>query len=154
MPRPYHSFTDSEGNTWDHYSDEYGGVIRTYDRLNGKLHGVFRKDDVSGYPIEKREYRHGKLHGEQFAWVDFAPDDVYGEPVDPTPVVVCTMYADGVMSGHTETWAYDHDECRKTRLVEDGFYLDGVRHGTFCFYAENGEIVDDVEYRYGQQMDH
>lgn len=108
------------------------GLKETVSDFHGKFEAYSQKD----FQLKcEGTYRKGMKHGK---WIDYYPGGV-------VPTIV-SEYRFGKLDGIFE------QRDPRGRLVYEIHYKNGLKHGSFLIFGENGSIVSQKEFRYGKQL--
>lgn len=108
------------------------GLKETVSDYHGKFESYSQKD----FQLKcEGNYRKGMKHGK---WIDYYPGGV-------VPTIV-SEYRYGKLDGVFE------QRDPRGRLVYQIHYKNGLKHGSFIIFGENGNIVSQKEFRYGKQL--
>jgi antitoxin component YwqK of YwqJK toxin-antitoxin module len=108
------------------------GLKETVSDYNGKFEAYSQRD----FQLKSEgKYRKGLKHGK---WIDYYPGGV-------VPTII-SEYRQGELHG-----VFQQRDPRG-RLVYEIHYKNGLKHGPFIVFGENGNIVSQKEFRYGRQV--
>ena len=108
------------------------GLKETVSDFHGKFEAYSQKD----FQLKSEgKYHKGMKHGK---WIDYYPGGV-------VPTIV-SEYRFGKLDGVFE------QRDPRGRLVYEIHYKNGLKHGPFLIFGENGNIVSQKEFRYGKQI--
>ena len=117
---------------WTNYNDK--GMLRAITEYkNGEKNGLYVTFDHQG-TLEKEEYYvNGKLDGESKKYL-------HGNYVN-----VLAHYKNGELDGEYKQYYTD----KPTQLMEESFYVDGVKDGKSTYFGSNGNAVAEYTYTKG-----
>ena len=118
---------------WVEYSNE-GYIVSTANYVNGLLEGASMKLSPRGQVEERSKYHLGKLEGEQILYK-------YGK------ILKTSNYINGKLEGIVK--AYDEKTFKLRQEIE---YKNGLQHGFFRNYDENGAVNLEYEYKNGEKV--
>ena len=108
------------------------GLKETVSDYNGKFEAYSQRD----FQLKSQgKYYKGLKHGK---WIDYYPGGV-------VPTII-SEYQHGQLHG-----VFQQRDPRG-RLVYEIHYKNGLKHGPFLVFGENGNIVSEKEFRYGRQV--
>ena len=108
------------------------GLKETVSDYHGKFEAYSQRD----FALKSEgKYRKGLKHGK---WIDYYPGGV-------VPTII-SEYKHGELHG-----VFQQRDPRG-RLVYEIHYKNGLKHGPFLVFGENGNIVSQKEFRYGRQV--
>jgi antitoxin component YwqK of YwqJK toxin-antitoxin module len=108
------------------------GLKETASDFHGKYEAYSQKD----FQLKaKGKYRKGVKHGQ---WIDYYPGGV-------VPTII-SEYREGKLDG-----VFKQLDPRGN-LVYEIHYKNGLKHGPFIVYGENGNVVSLKEFRFGQEV--
>ncbi len=118
---------------WVEYSNE-GYIVATSNYVNGLLEGASMKLSPRGQVEERSKYHVGVLEGEQILYK-------YGK------ILKTSNYVNGKLEGIVK--AYDE---KTFKLRQEIAYKNGLQHGFFRNYDENGVVNMEYEYKNGEKL--
>ena len=118
--------------TWTTYDVEKGFPKTLKNYNNGKLEGLSLEFNDRGQIEKKAHYKNNQLNGEYGTYK-------FGRPIEEA------TYSNGKMNGTYRAYFNNSD-----KLQKEAEYKDGVQHGSFKQYNEEGQLVLEYTYDNGE----
>ncbi len=124
---------DKRTGQWVEYSNE-GYIVSISNYVNGLMEGPAMKLSYRGQVEERSKYHLGIPEGEQIVYK-------YGK------ILKTSNYTNGKLEGVVK--AYDEKTFKLRQEIE---YKNGLQHGFFRNYDENGVVNLEYEYKNGEKL--
>lgn len=145
-----------------------GQILKEESYLNGRLHGITKKFDVSGIPIFEKEFRGGMKSGTHIYWFQSPLDPSDYEPKvgkdgDLMPNLwlylhdqAKTKFADEYPSEKTSQWVLNNYKLKggSFQVKQLEHWKDNLKHGLWEGFDEFGNKTFKDEYKLGLRTKH
>lgn len=118
---------------WIKYNPD-GQIATIENYVNGNLHGPYLKFANRGQIEQRMAYQEGMLHG---YWYQFK----FGNKIEER------QYKLGKLDGTVRMY-----NDKNWKLRQESEYKDGVQHGIYRYYDDDGNVTLEYEYKNGEKI--
>ena len=118
--------------------------VWTFFRQDGTVSSREGFDNGKRHGIEQKFYPNGTSIAEEINWVNDVKEGEWKQFYNRgTPKLLAT-YKNNVLTGEFKTWQPN------ANMELEGLYVDGLQHGDWISYDENGEYAFTIKYEKGE----